>query len=91
MKAFFWHKYYEAVGGFGRKKNGSLRQDKRNRQLSSEADFYKAMALMKVGDSVKIPRRRFLGTSPVLEERVKKIVEENLASYFETYITDTLK
>lgn len=84
MKSFFWHKYYEAVGGFGRKKNGSLRENKKNRQLSTEAEFYKAMALMKVGSVIKIPRRRFLGTSPELEQRVKDIIETNLAEYFAT-------
>lgn len=91
MKAFFWHKYYEAVGGYERKKDGNLRKNKKNQRLSTEADFYKAMALMKVGDSVKIPRRRFLGTSPALEQRVKTIVEENLADYFEKTITTKLK
>ena len=84
MKSFFWHKYYEAIGGFGRKKDGSLRNDKKNKQLSTEAEFYKAMALMKVGSSIKIPRRRFLGTSPELEQRVKDIIEMNLAEYFAT-------
>lgn len=84
MKSFFWHKYYEAISGFGRKKDGSLRNDKKNKQLSTEAEFYKAMALMKVGSSIKIPRRRFLGTSPELEQRVKDIIEMNLAEYFAT-------
>lgn len=84
MKSFFWYKYYEAIGGFGRKKDGSLRNDKKNKQLSTEAEFYKAMALMKVGSSIKIPRRRFLGTSPELEQRVKDIIEMNLAEYFAT-------
>lgn len=91
MKSFFWHKYYEAVGGFGRKKDGNLRNDKKNKRLSTEAEFYKAMALMKVGSTVKIPRRRFLGTSPQLEEGVKKIIEDNLTQYFETAITSKLK
>ena len=91
MKSFFWHKYYEAVGGFGRKKDGNLRNDKKNKRLSTEAEFYKAMALMKVGSTVKIPRRRFLGTSPQLEEGVKKIIEDNLTQYFETTIISKLK
>ena len=34
MKRFFWYKYYEATGSFGRKKNGERRNDKRTRQLS---------------------------------------------------------
>lgn len=81
MKRFFWHKYYSATGSFGRKKNGELRNDRRNRQLTSEADFWKAMALMKVGATIKIPKRQFLGTSPEVEAAVRQIIEENLTDY----------
>lgn len=83
MKRFFWHKYHEATGLFGRKKNGERRNDKRTIQLSTEAEFWKHMALMKEGKSIKIPRRRFLGASPEVEQAVKDIIEENLAEYFE--------
>lgn len=81
MKRFFWHKYYSATGSFGRKKDGSRRNDMRNRQLSDEADFWKAMALMKVGSTIKIPKRQFLGKSPEVEAAVREIIEENLTEY----------
>lgn len=83
MKRYFWHKYHEATGSFGRKKNGERRNDKRTIQLSTEAEFWKHMALMKEGKSIKIPRRRFLGASPEVEQAVKDIIEENLTEYFE--------
>ena len=83
MKRFFWYKYHEATGSFGRKKNGERRNDKRTVQLSTEAEFWKHMALMKEGKSIKIPRRRFLGASPEVEQAVKDIIEENLAENFE--------
>lgn len=79
----WWHKYNEATGSFGRKKNGERRNDKRTVQLSTEAEFWKHMALMKEGKSIKIPRRRFLGASPEVEQAVKDIIEENLTEYFE--------
>lgn len=82
MKRFFWAKYYSATGSFGRKKNGELRKDKRTIQLSTEAEFWKFMALMKVGKTIKIPRRQFLGHSPEVEQMVKEIIEENLTEYF---------
>lgn len=82
MKKYFWAKYYEATGSFGRKKDGSRRNDKRTVQLSSEAEFWKFMALKKAGTTIKIPRRRFLGTSPEVEQSVREIIEENLGSYF---------
>lgn len=84
MKRFFWHKYYDTSGSFGRRKDGSLRKDKRTVQLSTEAEFWKFMALMKVGAKIKIPRRRFLGTAPEVEQTVRQIIEENLTEFFNT-------
>lgn len=82
MKGYFWHKYYEATGSFGRKKDGTLRRTKKNARLTTEADFYKWMALKKEGSTIKIPRRRFLGTSPEVEQAVREIIEENITEYF---------
>ena len=81
MKRYFWHKYYEATGSFGRKKDGSRRNDKRTVQLSEEAEFWRFMALKKVGTTLKIPRRRFLGTSPEVEQAVREIIAENITEY----------
>lgn len=91
MKRYFWHKYYEATGAFGRKKDGSRRNDKRTLQLSEEAEFWKFMALKKAGTTIKIPRRRFLGTSPEVEDAVRGIIEKNLRGYIEETIDFTIK
>lgn len=90
MKGYFWHKYKEATGSFGRKKDGSRRNDKRTAQLSEEAEFWKFMALKKAGTTIKIPRRRFLGTSPEVERTVREIIEENITEYinFDLDITE---
>jgi len=81
MKRYFWYKHYSSAGSFGRKKDGSLRRDRRNRQLASESDFWRAMALMKAGSTIRIPRRQFLGTSPEVEAAVREIIEDNLNEY----------
>lgn len=81
MKRFFWAKYYQAAGSFGRKKDGSLRRDKRTLQLTSEADFWRALALMKVGRKIRIPRRQFLGGGAEVEKLVREIVEENMGNF----------
>ena len=86
MKKFFWHKYYEATGSFGRKKDGKRRNDKRTIKLSEEAQFWKFLALKKTGTTIHIPRRQFLGTSPVLEKTVQEIIEENINDYLEQAI-----
>ena len=77
--------YYKANGGLGRRKDGTLRKDKKNARLSTEAEFWKHLALMKVGASIKIPRRRFIGVHPQLEAAVVSIIEKRLAEYFENY------
>lgn len=46
-------------------------------------EFWKAMALMKEGKTIKIPRRQFLGMAPEVETEVRKIIEDNLTQYFE--------
>ena len=82
MKRYFWHKYYEASGSLGRKKNGSLRNNKKNQQLSSNAEFWRAMALMKVGKTIRMPKRQFFGMAPEVEREVTKIIEDELEEYF---------
>lgn len=82
MKRFFWAKYYSSTGSFGRKKNGKRSNDKRTIQLSEEAEFWRHLALMKVGKSIRIPRRQFIGYSPEVEAAVTQIIEENLKEYF---------
>ena len=78
MKRFFWAKYRETCGSFGYRKNGLRRQDKRNLQLTAEAEFWRSMALKKVVSVIRMPRRQFLGTHPKLEQAVRSIIEENL-------------
>jgi len=81
MKKFFWWKYHTATGSFGRKKDGTRRNDKRTLQLGDEAAFWRLMALMKAGSKIKIPKRQFLGKSPEVEAAVRKIIEDNLTDY----------
>lgn len=81
MKRYFWARYYEATGAFGRKKDGSLRNTKKNHQLGSESEFWKTMALMPAGKSIVMPRRQFIGESPEVERMVRAIIEENIEEY----------
>ncbi len=85
MKAYFWHKYKEAIGGFGYTRGGVKRDDARNRAITSEAAFYRAMALQRVGSKIRIPRRKFLGYHPEVEKAVREIVEENLRDFLDDY------
>lgn len=58
----------------------------KHRESSGEvAEFWKHMALMKEGKTIKIPRRQFLGMAPEVEREVRQIIEQNLSDYFEHY------
>lgn len=81
MKRFFWAKYKETTGSFGRRKDGTLRKDKQAIQLTDEASFWKTMALMKPGSKIRIPQRKFLGMAPEVETAVRRIIEDNLNEY----------
>lgn len=89
MKKFFWHKYYEATGTFTRKKTG--KSGKSGTSVNTEAEFWKFLALKKVGTTIRIPRRRFLGTAPEVEQAVRNIIEENISDYIDHTIDSQIK
>lgn len=91
MKRYFRYRFYQAQGGFNRGNYGTQRKTLSDggfyawtskMSLTDEAEMWRYMALMKVGSSIKIPRRRFLGASPEVESAVREIIEENLTTYF---------
>ena len=91
MKRYFRAKFYEAQGGFTRKKergdrktlsDGGFYAWTAKMPLTPEAEFWRFMALKRVGTTIRIPRRRFLGTGPEVERIVREIIEDNLNEYF---------
>ncbi len=74
MKKFFWAMYYKASGAVTTKASGATSNSKRNKALSSEAYFWKAMALKKVGDKITIIKRQFIGN----HQNVKNIVKQDI-------------
>ena len=91
MKRYFWHRYYATCGRFTRKKNGQLSGSRKQLRLSDEAEFWKRMALMKVGAKVKIPKRRFLGAAPELESSISMIIENDVKEYVEKKLQNIAK
>lgn len=90
MRRYFRAKFYESVGGFNRKKGDSSRPTLPNgafyawtskMSLNTISEFWRNMALMRVGSKIRIPQRKFLGTSPEVEAAVRQIIEENLNEY----------
>lgn len=81
MKRFFWGKYRENFTGEGTGKKGWGRGSKK--AMEPEEAFWYHMAMKKVGTTVRIPRRRFIGVNGEVEKIIRGIVEENLMDYFE--------
>ena len=90
MKRYFRAKFYESMGMTKKQEDkhrtlsdGGFYAWTSKMNLNPNAEFWKAMALMKEGKVIKIPKRQFLGMSPEVEEDVRRIIEDNLTSYFE--------
>ena len=84
MKKFFWAMYYKSSGAIGK---GSK---KRNERLSIEAQQWKNLALMKVGQKIKIEQLQFIGWHPRLEKKIISIIDSNFKEIDE-YIKNKLK
>ena len=78
MKRYFWAMYYQTAGGMTKKKDGTASKNQRNQRLSVEAMQWKNLALMKVGQKLTIPERKFIGHHPQVNKMVKDVVGENL-------------
>ena len=81
MRGYFWHKLKETEGKYEYRKDGKKRNNKRNRQLSSKEEFYRAMALKKVGSVIRIPERRFIGHGRNTDRIIREIVEGNFEAF----------
>lgn len=95
MKRYFRYRFYQAQGGFERKKekdasprrpltDGGFYAWTEKMSLNTEAKFWRFMALMKVGSTIKIPRRRFIGASPEVEAICREIIDGNISKYLES-------
>lgn len=85
MKGYFFAKLKETRGKYRYKKDGSLRNDKRNRELSGKEAFYRAMALKKVGSVIKIPERRYIGHGRATDRIIRDIVARNMEEYLKRH------
>jgi hypothetical protein len=87
MKRFFWAKYYEASGKVKLKKSGGI--TRASLRYNEEAEFYKALALMKTGSKITIPQRQFIGHHPQVDVIVKQVADRNF-KLIETHIKSLL-
>lgn len=72
MKRYFWAMYYKAIGAAKGRKGAT------QKAFSVEAEHWKALALKKVGDKLKIPKRQFIGNHTEIKRMVAEIVDFNI-------------
>lgn len=84
MKRYFWYKYLETTS------KGSKATGKRKQNLSIEAQQYKAMALKKVGSTITVKSRRFIGDHPKIKTIVEDVVTRHLPE-LEQYIKNLFR
>lgn len=91
MQKFFWAMHYELAGRLTYSiKQRAVGNNARNRALSDEAAYYKAMALKPVGSILKVPERRFIGEHPQID-KIVSVVVDNTMKDVEQYIKNHLK
>lgn len=67
MKKYFWAMFYKA----------SNAGNKKNKNMPAEALRWKALALKKVGETIKIEKRQFIGHHEKTDAFVKEIISHN--------------
>jgi phage gpG-like protein len=91
MQKYFWAMYYNTSGRVTYSvKTRSAQNNQRNRAITDEAAYWKALALKKVGSRLKVPERRFIGPHPNVDRAVKFVCDANFRE-LDTYMKSILK
>ena len=90
MKRYFWAMYYKTSGAVSKTKKGEARNTNRNKAMSLEASYWKAMALKKVGSKIKIEQRQFIGPHREVDQCVERVFDKSMKE-FEEFIYKNLK
>lgn len=81
MKKYWWAQYYKLSGKVKKTSRGRVSQSRTNRATNRKAEFCKAMALMKTGTKIKIPKRQFMGHSETLMSNLDKWVATQISQF----------
>lgn len=86
MKKFFWYMHLKATNALVfSTKTKEVRNNKRNQTLSTEATYWKALALKKVGDRLIIPKRQYIGNHPMVKIIIQEDVEKGILRLGENF------
>ena len=78
MQKYFWAVYYSLINKITYNvKTKTAVYNKQTRSITQEAQYWKFMALKKVGSKITIRPRRFIGNHAQVHVLVKKVVDAN--------------
>lgn len=89
MKGFFWYRYRMATGGLQVMNKKDIKKSS-YKKLNAEAEFWKSMALKRVGSIIVIPKRQFIGEHPMVHRAVKEVTTEWFQNDVKAYIDQQL-
>lgn len=78
MKKYFWAMYYKAAGAITTKKDGGESGSQKNQKLTAEAAKWRGMALMKIGQKIKVEKRQMVGDHPQVAKIIKGVIDDNM-------------
>ena len=77
MKGFFWYRYRVETNG-------------NNKNISPVAMFWKSMALKKIGSTIVIPQRQFIGEHPQVHQNIRQVADEWFTNNVKPFIDNQL-
>lgn len=85
MKRFFWAMHYKHSSGIKLLKSGAPSKSRSMVRESDLAQFYKAMALKRVGSKITIPQRQFIGRSPEVDQIIAQTISKNINEFLTAF------
>lgn len=76
MKKYFWAMFYKASPPTP--EGGAKASSKRIAKLTAEAAKWKGLALMKIGQKIKVEKRQMVGDHPEVAKIVKGVIDDNM-------------
>lgn len=91
MRRFFWAMYYKNTNAITHSiKTKSAANTSRNKALTEEAAWWKALALKQVGETLNFPKRQFIGNHREVKNTIERVLKTKEAD-IDAFIKSKLK
>lgn len=88
MKRFFWAMYYKYASRIRYRKDS--KPYKKSLSLGEQAQYYQSLALMRTGSLINMPKRRFIGPHPQVDNSVRQVADQHMQG-IQTMLKQLLK